>query len=93
MENFNELIPKIKAITAEWGCVSTGELQLDCSPCYASVGSLTSLVERFNALDVDIITYDKDGNELDEFSLTYEELGNDVLEDIYDALQDYNEDM
>lgn len=88
-----KIISKIKAIIAEWGGVSTGELSLDCSPCYKSVGSLNSLVERFNAHDVDIITYDEDGNELDEFSLTYEELSNETLEDIYDALQDYDEDM
>jgi hypothetical protein len=93
MPNYNEIIPKIKAIIAEWGGVSTGELSLDCSPCYTSVGSLTSLVERFNALNVDIITYDEDGNELDSFSLTYEELSNETLEEIFEALQDYDEDM
>lgn len=93
MENFNELIPKIKAIIAEWGSVFTGQLSLDCSPCYTNVGNLSSLVERFNAHDVDIISYDNDGNEIDSFLLTYEELDNSLLEEIFEILQDYDTDM
>lgn len=92
-KNYNPIIPKIKAIIEEWGAVSTGELQLDCSPCYVSVGNLTSLVEKFNLHDVDIVTYDEKGNEIDSFSEPYENLSNETLEEIFNAVEEYDIDM
>lgn len=89
----NNLISKIREIIDKWGATNSAELQLDCSPSYASVGNLASLVEKFNLNSVDVVTYDKGGNEVDEFSLKYEELKTDLLEEILSVLENYAVDM
>ena len=90
--NKTQLIEKIKTIIDRWGIVNSGELQLDCSPCYASVGNSVSIVERFNRTDVDIVT-NLDGQEIDEFSKDYEELEQDLLTEILMILDNYDADM
>ena len=86
------LISNIRKIIDKCGATNTAELQLDCSPCYASVGNSTSLVEKFNLNDVDIVTYNKDV-EIEEFTLSYDELKTDLLEEILSRLEDYDVDM
>jgi len=90
--NKTQLIEKIQTIIENWGSVNSAELNLDCSPCYASVGNSVSLVERFNRNDVDIVT-NFDGQEIDEFSKDYEELEQDLLTEILDILENYDVDM
>lgn len=90
--NKTELIDKIKTIIATWGIVNSGELNLDCSPCYATIGNSVSLVEKFNRNDVDIVT-NLDGQEIDEFSKDYEELEQDLLTEILTVLENYDVDM
>lgn len=87
------VIENIKKIIDEWGSFSVGEVEADCSPCVNNIGGLTALAERFG-VDVDVVVYDKDGNEHDSYSLEYEELELDVLEEIltladqYEAIMD-----
>ncbi len=86
------VIKKIKNIIDEWGSFDVGEVEADCSPCVSSVGKLTVLAERFGD-DVDVVTYDKDGNEVDFNSLEYKELKLDVLEEILELAEHYAVDM
>lgn len=83
-----KLIDKIKSIINEWGSFSVGEVQADCSPCVKSIGSLTALAERFGS-NVDVVVYDKNGNEHDSYTMAYEELDVDVLEEILTLAEQY----
>lgn len=86
------LIKSIKKIIDEWGSFDVSEVQADCSPCVQSLGKLTALAERFGK-NVDVVVYDKDGNEHDEYTVEYEELSVDVLEEIERLAQDYEADQ
>lgn len=89
----NKMVARIKAIIAEWGTVTTGELQLDCSPAYSSIGDETvGLVERFNAHDVGVDVYSHDV-ETDSFDVPYEKLSNDLLSEILEILEEYDAGM
>lgn len=85
-----KLINGIKSIIEEWGGVTTSELGLDCSPIYNQMGKNNfALVERFNRNGVTVIHYVHD-NEVDDFDVDYQELKVDLLEEIYQILEQYN---
>ena len=87
-------ISRIKEIIGEWGETTTAELLADHSPCISSVGNRVNtsvLVERFGLHDVGIFTYVGDVEESED-DLTYEELEEDVIDDILNLLEDYDTD-
>lgn len=87
-------ISRIKEIIAEWGETTTAELFADHSPCISSVGNrnnVSVLVERFGLHDVGVFTYVGDVEESED-DLTYEELEEDVIDDILYLLEDYDTD-
>jgi len=86
-------ISEIKRIIEEWGSISMGELESENSPVYATIGKDNfSLIERFNNNDVDVVTYVHE-TEVDEFSVAYEELDEDTIDEISLILQNYEADM
>jgi hypothetical protein len=87
-------ISRIKEIIGKWGETTTADLIADHSPCISSVGNKTNvsvLVERFGLNDVGVFTYVGDVEESED-DLTYEELEEDVIDDILDLLEDYDTD-
>lgn len=83
------VIKKIKQIIQSQGSLSTAELESGSSPVYATLGQDScALVERFNLNDVEVIVYAHE-QEVDSFSLSYEELEKDVLEEILFELEQY----
>lgn len=88
-----KMIKRIKEVIAEWGSTSSGELGLESSPCVNSVGKITQLAEKYNLDDVVVIAYDKDGNELDETYVPYENLSKETITEIYDVITDYELSM
>jgi hypothetical protein len=89
-----EKIARIKEIIGEWGETSTAELEASSSPCISSTGNrpnVSVLVERFGEDKVGVFTY-VDETETSEDELTYEELSDDVLDNILDLLEDYDTD-
>lgn len=87
-------ISRIKEIIGEWGETTTAELLADHSPCISSIGNRVNtsvLVERFGLNDVGIFTYVGDVEESED-DLTYEELEEDVIDDILNLLEDYDTD-
>jgi hypothetical protein len=85
-----KLINGIKSIIEEWGGATTSELELGCSPIYNQMGKNNfALVERFNRNGVTVIHYVHD-NEVDDFDVDYQELKVDLLEEIYQILEQYN---
>lgn len=86
-----EKISRIKEIIKEWGETSTAELQADCSPCISCIGDHSVLVERFSYDDVGIFEY-VGGVEVGENDITYEELEEEVIDEILYLLEDYDTD-
>lgn len=89
-----EKISRIKEIIGEWGETTTAELEAGSSPCISSTGNrpnVSVLVERFGENNVGVFTY-VDETETSEDELTYEELSDDVLDEILDLLEDYDTD-
>lgn len=86
-----ELITEIKEIISEYGSFTTGEIQASCSPSVPNQkGNLYHLIERFNLLDVEVDVYD-DEIEVDNYTLTYDELEIETLEYILELAQAYKE--
>lgn len=87
-------ISRIKEIIREWGETTTAELLADHSPVISSIGNRVNtsvLVERFGLEDVGVFTYVGDVEEAED-DLTYEELEEDVIDDILYLLEDYDTD-
>jgi len=88
-----EMIDRIYHLIMEHGPISTGELQLDSSPCYHSLGdNVVALIERFRATDVNIVVYVHE-MEVDDFDLPYTVLSDDLLHEIYQILEDYDTEV
>ena len=87
-------IKYIKDVLAVWGGTSCCELELDHSPSMNSMagGSIAELVEEFDAQGVSAVTYDDD-MEIGWNDYNYEELSDDVLDEIYEIVQNYEADM
>lgn len=89
-------ISKIKSIIANWGATTASELELESSPCLNSIGNgkvnVSELVEEFYADRVETITY-QDELDLGYNSYTYEELPDDIIDEIYDIIVRYDVDM
>jgi hypothetical protein len=89
----SEQIVEIKRIIAEWGMVTTYELELDHSPCINSIGNgknnVSQLVEIFNSDHVIAVTY-QDELELGEEEIAYEDLSEDIINEIYEIIKEYD---
>ena len=87
-----EQILEIKRILRDCceGSTTTCELEADHSPCISSTGTnrmnVSVLVERFGTNDVGVFTYNNE-TEIAEDDLTYEELEEDVIDDILELLE------
>jgi hypothetical protein len=80
-----EKISRIQRIIQEWGGFSVGEvMDADSSPTVSSMGGLVALAEHFSD-DVEVCVYDSNSsncNPIKEYSLSYEELSEDTLDEI-----------
>lgn len=89
-------ISYIKAVIKEWGETSCGELNLDHSPCLNSIGNgnknISELIENFSADGVYAITY-HDEAEINWNKYSYEDLSDDIIDEIYYIIQEYEADM
>ncbi len=90
-----EKILRIKEIVREWGATTTAELEADSSPCISSSGTnkmnVSTLVKGFNLNNVKIVTYNNE-TEIAEDNIPYENLTEDVIDDILYLLEDYDTD-
>jgi hypothetical protein len=89
-----EVISKIQDVLVKWGEFSIGEVDgEDVSPCVASHGNLVDLAEYFNNTGVTVEVYNPSGfssDPIDTYDLDYEELGIDVLEEIFMIAERYD---
>ena len=90
-----EKILRIKEIVREWGATTTAELEADSSPCISSSGTnkmnVSTLVKGFNLNNVKIVTYNNE-TEMAEDNIPYENVTEDVIDDILYLLEDYDTD-
>ena len=92
-EDRSEKIRFIKKVIADWGSTSCTELELDHSPSLNSTGNgggnVCELVEQFNEDGVESIVYD-DEIELEYNNYDYEDLEDDIIDEIYDIMERYD---
>ena len=83
-------IAYIKKVLLDWGNTSCCELQRDHSPSMNSLagGRVCELVETFEPSGVGTVVYD-DENEVDWNNYTYEELSDDIIDEIRDIMEQY----
>jgi hypothetical protein len=84
-------IKRIQHILNEWGSTSCCELELDHSPSLNSMagGNIAELVEEFDVNTVSAVTYDDD-MEIGWNDYTYDELSDDVIDEILEIMEDYD---
>lgn len=89
-------IASIKRIIGGWGETTTSELELGSSPCLASIGTnknnVSQLVEHFYADHVEVVTYQGE-HELEWNTVPYEELPDEIIDEIDEIISDYEADM
>jgi len=78
-------IEHIKKVLRTWGMTSTAELELSSSPVYNN----SALVEEFTEDNVRVITYD-DELGIDEDNVLYEDLSDDLIDEIYEIIDQYD---
>ena len=91
--NREKTIQRIKDVITNWGSVTTCELELESSPCLNSIGNgknnVSQLIETFNADDVETVTY-HDEIELGSDNVLYEDLDDDILEEVAGIIEIYD---
>ena len=87
-------IAYIKKVIGDWGATSCCERERDHSPSMNSLagGRVCELVEQFDVNGVETVVYD-DQTELDWNNYTYEELSDDIINEIVEIMEDYEADM
>jgi len=83
------LSKRIKAIIKEFGNFTTADVQAQSSPSIASLGGTNQLAESFNYDKAEIVTYDRNDEEVGNDNILYEDLKKDVLEEILALAEDW----
>jgi len=87
------LIREIKEIFSQYESTTSGELALETSPSLLSTDTEVHLVERYDDESVDVVVYG--GHDyssiLNEYSVSYDKLDLDVLQEVRDILVEAKE--
>ena len=76
------IIKKIQAIIKEHGSFTTADVMADSSPSVGALKGINQLAESFYFDNAEIVTYDRNDDEIDSERMDYEEMKKDVLEEI-----------
>lgn len=83
-------IDRIKEILGIWGMTTTSELELESSPVYYTISNdVCALIEVFTQDCVRVLTYN-DEIVIDENDVSYEDLSNELIDEIYDIIENYD---
>jgi hypothetical protein len=89
-------IKYIKDVLGVWGRTTCAELELDHSPCKASIGegkqNVSELIEEFDANGVSAVTYN-DEIEIGYNDYDYEQLEDYLIDEIYEIISQYEAGM
>jgi hypothetical protein len=83
------IIEEIKSKVEKYGgYITMADMEAGGSPTYKEIGQEIHLVERLTNIDVEIVVYGgyKYETELDSYDVPYEELDDDILEEINELL-------
>jgi hypothetical protein len=88
-----ETISEIKKLLSTYGCFALGELDnFDSSPCVGSIGSVVGLIEYFTEDYVEVNVYHTNSfssDAIETYEELYENLSEDILDEIYFLCQEY----
>ena len=84
-------INQIRKIIAKTGNLMVGEVNPESSINYGSLGNnITALIEEYKINKVNVVIYDcRNGEEIDDFDVNYEDLSKDTIYDILTYLENY----
>jgi len=85
-------IKRIKDILVVWGSTSCTERECDHSPTINSIGNIAEQIETFYADSVEAIVYDDDV-ETQYNSYQYEDLSEEIINEILEIVDEYEADM
>ncbi len=88
-------IAYIKRVIADWGSTTTAELEAEGSPVISSIGNhpnTSVLVETFYSNGVEAVSY-VDEMETGSNTIAYEDLSDDVIDEIYILIERYEADQ
>jgi len=90
-ESKHSKIAYIKKVIKEWGPTKSGELQLESSPIMNSLGdgNVCELIEDFYKDGVGTAIYDRNGEEIDWNNYEYEDLSEDLIDQIWNIIEQY----
>jgi hypothetical protein len=87
-----QIIEEIKKIIAEVGGFYTGEIEAD-GICVNEMGNFVAIAEGFFS-EIEVNVYEPSSfssDSIDDYTLTYEELDKDVLDEILALCEQYKE--
>jgi len=76
------IIKKINAIIREHGGFTTADVQAESSPSVGALKGINQLCETFQYGKAEVVTYDRNDEEIDSEYMNYEDMKKDVLEEI-----------
>jgi hypothetical protein len=82
-------IDEIKEVIKNYKDFGTGDVMAESSPSVDAPGNLTHLIEHFNENSVDVEVYGDWDNSVDNYSLSYEELSEEVIDEILNLAQEW----
>lgn len=82
-------IDYIKKVITKWGSTSVMELQTESSPCKARLANVSEFIEEFHVDHVSSTAYDSDDVEVGYANYKYDELDDDLLDEILIIIKDY----
>jgi hypothetical protein len=88
-----QVIEEIKKIIAEVGGFYVGEIEGQ-GICVNEMGNFVAIAEGFFKGEIEVNVYEPtsfSSDSVDDYTLTYEELSNDVLEEILSLCEQYKE--
>jgi len=91
-----EKITQIKDIIEKWGSTTTCELELESSPCISNVGTnkvnISILIDDFYSDHVTATMYQNE-IEISYDDYNYEDLSDEIIDEIYEIMENYDADM
>lgn len=76
------IIKKIQAIIKEHGSFTTADVQADSSPSVGALKGINQLAESFYFDNAEIVTYDRNDEEIDSERMDYSEMKKETLSEI-----------
>ena len=88
-----KIVEEIKKIIAEFGGFYVGEIEAQ-GICVNEMGNFVAIAEGFFKGEIEVNIYEPSSfssDSVDDYTLTYEELSNDVLREILSLCEQYKE--